>query len=293
MSITGIIALPCILMALVFGLTITTAYRSHSPTRPFLLYPLVCTFFVTSGYMIWGYYAICTSRSSTAAIGFLFLPFFSVAFAVIGFVVSWACLYVVHFVIQRIEGTPVRLVSVALFVLAVALLAWTGYVGQNKIARHRLLDEAASGFSVDRLETILADGVSFRDWEVLSNLAKNPNTPINDLVRLFDYCKPSIAEFNPPEYPILFSLAQNPQTPSDILVVLAGCRQSSIRFAVATNPSTPTQTLRRLAEDQNVSVKTYAIPRLNARERSVKRAKGDKSNLFDEELDLSPNPPLK
>jgi len=259
-------------MAMTFFLAITFAYRSPS-TRLFFLYPLICSFVIASGYMVWGYHEVYASRSSTAAIGFLFVPVFSAALAVVGFVVSWACFYVVHFVIQRIKRTPVRLASVLLLVLAVVLFTWTGYVGYNKIARHRLLNEAASGGDVDRLETVLADGVSSRDWEVLSKVAKNRNTPKNNLVRIFDYCKPSIAEFNPPEYSILFSLAQNPRTPSDILAALAACRQSSIRYVVAVNPSTPMPALRKLAEDQDNSVRTYAKPRLLARERDGKSEK--------------------
>lgn len=270
MSVAGIIALPSILFALVFILLIGRAYQSKFKAGPFLLYPLICSSVVTSGYMIWGYHAVLTSRSSTAAIGFFFLPSYSAAFAVIAFVVSWAVLYVGWFVYQRIQGTSVRPISVALLVLAVTCLGWAGYVVQAKTARHRLLTEASSGYNVVRLEAILSEGVSSHDFEVLADLAKNPNTPANDLIRLFAYCKPSVTEFNPPEYSILFSLAKNPNTPSDILVILAGCHQSSIRFAVATNPNTPTPTLRKLAEDSDVSVKTYAIPRLNARERSAK-----------------------
>ena len=267
MSLIAVIVLPCFLIGWLFSVAIRRAHRSNPPIRPLLLYPLVCSLVLTSGFMIWGYHAILTSRSSTAAIGFFFLPFYSAALAITAFVVSWAVLYVGWFIFQRIQGTPVRLVSVALLVLAVALLGWAGYVAQVKIARHRLLNEAASGFNVDRLEMIVADGISSHDFDVLANLAKNPNTPANDLIRLSDYCRPSIAEFNPPEYSILFSLAQNSRTPSDILVILAGCHQSSIRFAVATNPNTPTPTLRKLAEDSDASVKTYAIPRLNAREK--------------------------
>jgi hypothetical protein len=220
--------------------------------------------------MIWGYHATCTSRSSTAAIGFLFLPFESIVVAVAGVVVSWSVLYVTHFVIQRINGIRVGLTSVVCLTLAIALFAWTGYVVQNKVARHRLLSEAATGTDVVSLEGILASSIVSHDIEALSKLAKNPNTPITDLVRLYDYCKPNIATFSPPEYPILFSVAQNPHTPSDILVILAACRQSSIRYAVAINPSTPTPTLRKLAEDQDVLVTTYAIPRLRLRERSEK-----------------------
>ena len=273
MWMVGFIFVSCILMVIGIPCAIRGAYRANSRVRPFFLYPLICTAIMTSGFVVWELHAISVSKSSTAAIGLCLLPIVAIVVAVVGFVISWSVLYVAHFVIQRTKGTPVRLTSIVLFVLAVVMLVWTGYVGHNKIARHRLLHKAASGFDVDYLETVLADGILSRDWEVLSELAQNRNIPTNDLVRIFDYCKPSIAQFNPAEYPILFSLAQNPQTPSDILVVLAACRQSSIRYAVAINPSTQTKTLRQLAEDRDDLVRTYAKPRLRARERDEKSQK--------------------
>ena len=150
------------------------------------------------------------------------------------------------------------------------MLAWTGYVGHNKIARHRLLNEAASGADANSLEKIFTDGTASRDLEVLSKLAKNPNTPLNDLVHLYDFCKPNVAKSDPSEYPVLFSLARNPRTPPDILVVLATCRPSSIRSAVARNPSTSTKTLRQLTEDQDGSVRTYAKSLLGSRKDNSK-----------------------
>ena len=105
----GIIGLPCVVMGLAFLYAIQGAYHSHRPTRPLFLYPLICSFVLTSGFMIWGYHAICTSRSSTAAIGFLFLPFESIVVAAAGVVVSWSVLYVAHFVIQRIRGIALGL----------------------------------------------------------------------------------------------------------------------------------------------------------------------------------------
>ncbi len=267
MSVIGIIALPCVLMGMGFFLAIRRAYRSSSPARPLFLYPLICSFVLTSGYMLRGYHAICTSRSSTAGIGLFFLPFESVVVAVAGFVVSWSVLYVAHFVIQRINGIRVGLTSVVFLALAIALLAWTGYVAHNKIVRHRLLNEAASGTDVASLERILASSIVSHDNEVLYRLAKNPNTPIADLVRLYDYCKPNIAKFSPPEYPIFHALAHNPQTPPDILSVLAGCQSSSTRLAVVTNPSTPMTTLRQLAEGQDDFVRGYAKRELRLRER--------------------------
>jgi hypothetical protein len=254
----GMIALPCILMATAFFLAIRRAYHSHSPKRPLFLYPLICSFVMTSGCMAWGYYSVCTSKSSTAALGLFSIPFYSPVIAVAGLLVSWSVVYVARFVVQRIRGLPVKLTSVIVFALAIALLVLTGYSVQNRVARHRLMNEAASGRNADSLETILVSGTLSRDWEVLSNLAENRNTPQNDLARLYDFCKPNVTTFSPPEYPVFHALAHNPRTPPDILAVLAGCRDSSTRLAVATNPSTPTRTLHQLAEGQDDLVRGCA-----------------------------------
>lgn len=270
MSLIAVIVLPCFLIGWLFSVAIRRAHRSNPPIRPLLLYPLVCSLVLTSGFMTWGYHAILTSRSSTAAIGFFFLPFYSAALAITAFVVSWAVLYVGWFIFQRIQGTPVRLVSVALLVLAVALLGWAGYVTQVKITRHRLLNEAASGFNVDRLEMILAEGVSSHDFDVLADLAKNPNTPANDLVRLYDFCKPRISQLGGSESSILLPLAQNPHTPPDTLTALAKCRQSWIRNSVGRNPNTSIGTLQKMTEDQDEFVRRDAKGELRLREKERK-----------------------
>ena len=94
MSLVAVIALPCFLIGWLFSVAIRRAHRSNPPIKPLLLYPLICSAITTGGFMVWGYHSILTSRSSTAAIGFFFLPFYSAALAVIAFVVSWAVLYV-------------------------------------------------------------------------------------------------------------------------------------------------------------------------------------------------------
>jgi hypothetical protein len=270
MSVVAVIVLPCFLIGWLFSVAIRRAHRSNPPIRPLLLYPLICSVITTGGFMLWGYHATLTSRSSTAAIGFFFLPFYSAALAVLAFVVSWAVLYLAWFTFQRIQRTPVRLVSVTLLVLAVALLGWAGYVAQVKIDRHRLLTEATSGFNVDRLETILEEGVSSQDFEVLANLAKNPNTPANDLGRLYDFCKPGISQLGGSESSILLTLARNPHTPPDTLTALASCRQSWIRNSVVRNPNTPISTLRQLTADQDELVRGQAKRELRLREKEIK-----------------------
>ena len=111
LMLIGMIALPCVLMATAFFLAIRRAYRSNSPKRPLFLYPLICSFVMTSGCMAWGYYAVCTSKSSTAALGLFSIPFYSPVIAVAGFLVACSCLYVARFILERlgiISGRMVR-----------------------------------------------------------------------------------------------------------------------------------------------------------------------------------------
>ena len=267
MSLFWIIALPCALMGLVFFLSIKTAYHSHSSSRPLFLYPLIFSFFITGGYIIWGYYAICTSKSSTAAIGLLFVPLISIIVTVVGFLFSWSCFYVARFILERLRLITNRITSILPLVLAIVLIVLTGYVAQDKLRRHRLLNTAASGTNAGLLTKILDDGISSQDLEALSKLAKNPNTKSGDLASIYGYCKHSITEFNPPEIPVFISLAQNPQTPPRILVVLAGCQQSAVRYGIAINPNTPTKTLIQLAEDRDALIKKYAQTKLRSRKR--------------------------
>ena len=266
----GLIILPAVLLEVGFYSGFRRVNRLAPPTRFLFLYPLICTVIMTSGFVIWELHAISVSRSSTAAIGLFLLPFFSVAVAVVGFVVSWSILYVVRFVIQRLQRAPMRIASLLLMTLAIAVLAFTGYVVENKIARHRLLNEAVSGYNVDGLEVILAEGVSSQDFEVLANLAKNPNTPANDLGRLYDFCKPRICQLGGSESSILLPLAGNPHTPPDTLTALATCRQSWIRNSVVRNPNTPISTLRQLTADQDELVRGQAKRELRLREQGRK-----------------------
>ncbi len=103
--ITLLIAVPCVPMAAVFFYAIRRAYRSRSPRRPLLLYPLICSVTMTGVFLMRGYYVICTSMSSTAAIGFFALPICSIGIAAAGFLFSWSVTYVVCFVMERLRRT--------------------------------------------------------------------------------------------------------------------------------------------------------------------------------------------
>lgn len=132
MSAIGIIALlialPCVPMAAVFYYAIRRAYRSKSPRRLFLLYPLICSVAVTAAFLTWGYYAICTSKSAVAAIGFLAIAICSIVVAAAGFLVPWSVTYVVRLVIETLRGSSKRIASLFHWLSAVVLLALTGCV---------------------------------------------------------------------------------------------------------------------------------------------------------------------
>jgi hypothetical protein len=90
MSAFQIVAMSLILMGLVYFLAIGAALRARSPLRQIFAYPLVCSFVMTSGFLIWGLHAIFTSTSSTAAVGLIFLPIYSLGVAVVGFLIPCA-----------------------------------------------------------------------------------------------------------------------------------------------------------------------------------------------------------
>jgi hypothetical protein len=254
----GVLVLPYVLIVAGLVFLLRTAYRSGSPVRALFLYPLICSATATTGFIIWGHYAIATSRSSTAAVGYIFLPFYSVAVAGAGFLVSWSVMYIVRFTVERLGIISKRITAIPLLIVAVLTLCTTALIARHRLVRQELLRAAASASTnPDRLEKILAGAFSSRDLPVLSLLAKNPSTPPADLIRIYDFSKHSVSEFNPPEYVVFHSLAQNPRTPPDILVVLAACPQMSIRVGVGMNPGTPTETLRKLSRDKENLVRSW------------------------------------
>jgi hypothetical protein len=251
----AILVPPYVLIAAGFFFVLRAAYRSKSPARPLFLYPASCAFFITIIFIIWANLALITSRSSTAAIGHIFLPFYSITVAVAVFLVSWSVFYLTYFVVERVAKSSNRLTSTSILLLALLILALTGFTVQDRVARYKLLHAAASTDESPRAK-ILERVISTHDLALLSELAKNPSTPVNDLIRIYDSCKNHV-EFNPPEYKVFFSLAQNPQTPPEILTDLAGHQEISIRSSVGTNPGTPIKILYHLANDEKSQIRTW------------------------------------
>ena len=250
----AIVILPYVLLALVFLRGIRQAYISKSAARPLFLYPLVAAFIGTAAFVAWGQHDIFTSRSSTAAIGLIFLPFYSVGIALIGFLVSGSVIYILRFAFERIGGIAPRLTSLAPLVASCLILSLTAWTIQNRVSRHRLLVSAKSDASS---EAILHQAITAHDLEVLAAVAKNPNTSATDLLRIYETCKGQVGVANSREYIVFMRLAGNPKTPPEVLSALSHRQESSLRVALGTNPNTPLEILPLLASDPNPSVRTW------------------------------------
>ena len=257
---SALVVLPYVLILVGLFTLLVTAYRSHSPERALFLYPLIFSLLVTCAFAAWGHYSIATSRSSTAAIGYLFLPCYSLAVAAVGFLISWSILYLIRFANNLRKGGSKTLSTAVLAGFAVLTLSVSGMTAARWAVRQKLLVEAASVTThpLD-IKEILADAISAHDLEVLALLARNPNTSLKNLTLIYDACEPHIADFNPLEYVVFLALAQNERTPPDMLVALAKCQQSTVRLAVGTNPGTPNDTLKDLSKDRHNLVRYWLV----------------------------------
>lgn len=250
-----LVLLPYSILAVSFVLLVRAIRRAAPSLRPFLLYPLVGSFVISMGATIWLHYGIIASRSSTAAVGYISLPFLSVSAAVAGFVVSGSCYCVVRFAVERLSRASSRSTPVEAFILALLILCLCVATVQGLVAQHMRLAAAAGSADPGSLQKMINRAVSSYDLEMLSRLAQNPNLCAADLARIYDICKHSVHGSNAPEYGVFFSLAGNPHTPPDILAVLGKCEEVSIRSSVRRNPATPIETLHSLSKDPDPLVR--------------------------------------
>lgn len=260
--------LPNVVISAAIVIVLIIAYRRESAARSLFLGPLACGLAAGCGAGIWMFHGITTSKSSTAAIGFFFLPFFALAAGNAAFLTSWAVLYVVRFAKERLGYLSSRTATWWLLIPAVLILVLAAYVAQHDVRRYRLLKAAAfeAVVPVSR-EDMLADAIAADDLDVLSRLAKNSSVPGDELLRIYEWSQTTFGKFKPFEYPIFSALARNRNTPSHLFGVLVKCPQSTIRLMAAQNPATPQDLLRRLADDPDQLVRGQARYQLNRRER--------------------------
>jgi hypothetical protein len=122
------VALPYFLTVGFFLILLTMRpYRSDSPDTQLLFYPLISSIVATGGFTIFAYRSIQISRSSTAAIGYYFLPGYSLIAFFAAFLVSLSIFYVACFIIERWRDIPDKVTSAFPLVLAFFWLVVAGF----------------------------------------------------------------------------------------------------------------------------------------------------------------------
>jgi hypothetical protein len=127
-------AIILVLMGIGFVYAIRVAYRSQSPARLLFLFPLLFSFVLTSGCVIWECTVFLPFEPSDGAV-LLYVFIISLAAALAGFSVLWSGLYVARFAVQRIQGIPARIKSVVPLALATVLLSLAGYLVYSRVTR--------------------------------------------------------------------------------------------------------------------------------------------------------------
>jgi len=255
-----VVVAPYVVIAAGMALLIYLAFRRPFPFAGLVRAALIGAAAVTALVVFSGLHGIATSRSSTAAIGYVFLPFVSVAAAFVSLVVLAALLYLLRCLTdalgwsKKITTLPVGLLSLAIVGLACLLTTL-------HFSSERVLAEAKSAATVAEINTVLESATKSADTEVLSLLARNPHVSSEILERIY-VIQRAIPE--PDSYSVRWALADNPRTPQDILNELGTLHERQVVVAVATNPNTPAETINRLASisDSFVRKKVASNPLL-------------------------------
>ena len=218
---------------------------------------LIGSAIATLAFNVWALLAIFGSSSSTAAIGFVFLPLYSFAVAAAAWATAWSLL-TLHGLARSGGAAPgprgwaaVGAAGLFLAVLAAgSTLAWQ---------RHSLLAAASqSDAPPARLEQIAEQALAGSDYEVLGRLATNAGAAPGLIAKLTAFCENEIGGARPVHcYSILFGLASHPAAPAELLARLAENPELSIRIVAARNPHTPAASAEMLASDPEFSVRLW------------------------------------
>jgi hypothetical protein len=253
-----IILLPYVLLVAGYFFSLRGAIRSTAPGRVLFIPSLLVSMLFTLGLIIWGAVGIEASISSTAAIGYLALPFMALIGALLSFLLALAIGVTGRFIAEQAGWVSTRLTSVPKLISAILLLSMTGWIVHHNLVRSRLLDAAAAEITAPAdLQSMLETALESEDIELLSRLARNPAFTAGDLSRLYESGKDRLDDPYSNQYPLFSSLARNPRTPPAILRDLASSPFSSVRIEIILNASTPLETLTGLVDDEDALVRGY------------------------------------
>ena len=282
-------------LALTGGLFYLVRWHLRQPGEAarFRLHTLIAAVIACYAFLAWGVYEIFSSTSSTAAIGLIFLPFYSIAVAAAAFAVAWAGFTGIALVgsVRSHLGWPVpRWPHLA---LAAAILAVAMAGGSWGTSRQLLLQEADSeATSEERLGEIARQAMAANNVDLLANVVRNSTSSAELLGLIFDHClalgpidgqarcyqvfvniaghrkaSPAmLARLGDARDPALLTMVgTNRNTPVPVLEQLAHNPSSLVRTWVAGNPHLPLEALTPLADDPNPTTRNHARTALKRR----------------------------
>ena len=185
-----------------------------------------------------GVLSISRSTSSTAAVGYVFLPLYAAIMSALAFLAGWCVGY--FLVWYRSPTKTGRISAVAAALLSVTLVVLAGWAlttfnhRRDELAVMRLAAKDPKTAPED-LKRLAASANEY----VLGDVAGNPKLPEATLRKLANHGG----------YLVDWGLAHNRSTPGDILSRLAGSPNEYTRGYVASNPSASEGVLAELSKD--------------------------------------------
>jgi hypothetical protein len=205
--------------------------------------------------------SISNSRSSTALIGYIFLPFIAGFFSIPGFVAGW-CL---GYFLEWRAGTDARsrwkaLAAILIPVLMVVWIAramWSGSELERQVQRIAAMDSR-------ELRVVVNDPAWAGNRFVLGAIAGNDRADAATLHRIVGADRPKLHQpmgswfhvlgKNTRGLAVMRLVAMNPNTDAQDLEKLAMSPVDAVLGDVASNPNVPAATLQRLADHGGQSV---------------------------------------
>jgi hypothetical protein len=211
-----------------------------------------------------GVLSISQSKSSTAAVGYVFLPFYAAIMAGLAFLAGWCVGYFLVWYRSPAKTGRRSAIAAALFpLILVALLGWrftTFNHRRDALAAIRLAARNANTTSQD-LENLAGSTNEY----VLGAVAGNPKLSKATLRKLANHGGYLVEE----------GLAHNPSTPQDILSRLAGSADEYTRGNVAANPNAPAEVLAALSKDVKAHVRWSVAQNPSTPQKIVDVLRGD------------------
>jgi hypothetical protein len=201
------------------------------------------------------------SRSSTAAIGYLFAPFIAGLFAVPGFAVGWCTGYFVTWrrsPMQRRRWSAYAAGAVTLLVAGwIITTLWRGNDLEQEVAR---VERMNSG----ELEAVMRDPKLARNKFILGAIATHPKASASVLHKIVATDLPELSESMSSAFEVLGKndrgmavmrlVARHPNTAPEDLETLTNSKTLSVRQDAAFSAKLSEATIRRLANEDRFAI---------------------------------------